>query len=128
MKNLMKIAVVSIAFVLPALSVACEYPDRPDLPDGSTAAKDDMIAAQKAVKEFLTKIDDYLVCIEQQENEAIDAMSLTDSEEDLAKKNRRYELLDKRFDAANEDKFKLGEEWNQQVRAYNAARQETKSE
>lgn len=121
MKNLIKFAVLSVAFVLPAVSFACEYPDRPDLPDGNTAAKDEMIAAQKAVKEFIAKVDDYLTCIEQEEKKAVDAMDLDrESEEDQETLRRRDELLTKRFDAANEEKFMLGETWNQQVRAYKA--------
>jgi hypothetical protein len=32
---------------------------------------------------------------------------------------RRDDMLSKRFDAANEEKFLFGEKWNQQVRAYN---------
>ena len=129
MKNLIKFAVVSIAFVLPAVSIACEYPERPDLPDGGTAAKDDMIAAQKAVKEFLANVDGYLMCIEKEEKAAVDAMDLdSENEEDQETLKRRDELLTKRFDAANEEKFMLGEQWNQQVRAYNAARQAANSE
>ena len=129
MKNLIKFAVVSIAFVLPAVSIACEYPERPDLPDGGTATKDDMIAAQKSVKEFLANVDGYLMCIEKEEKAAVDAMDLdSENEEDQETLKRRDELLTKRFDAANEEKFMLGEKWNQQVRAYNAARQASKSE
>ena len=125
MKNLIKFAVMSIAFVLPAISIACEYPERPDLPDGGTAAKDDMIAAQKAVKEFLANVDSYLMCIEKEEKAAVDAMDLdSENEEDQETLKRRDELLTKRFDAANEEKFMLGEQWNQQVRAYNAAKSE----
>lgn len=129
MKNLIKFAVVSVILGLPALSVACEYPERPTLPDGNTAAKDEMIAAQKAVKGFLASIDEYLTCIEQEEKAAVAAMELDpDSEEDQETLRRRDELLTKRFDAANEEKFMFGENWNQQVRAYNAARKANKSE
>ena len=129
MKNLIKFAVVSIAFVLPAIAIACEYPERPDLPDGSSAAKDDMIAAQKAVKEFLANVDGYLICIEKEEKTAVDEMDLDpENEEDQEALKRRDELLTKRFDAANEEKFMLGEKWNQQVRAYNAAREAANSE
>jgi hypothetical protein len=129
MNNLIKFAVVAIAFILPAVSVACEYPERPDLPDGGTATKDDMIAAQKSVKEFLANVDGYLMCIEKEEKAAVDAMDLdSENEEDQETLKRRDELLTKRFDAANEEKFMLGEKWNQQVRAYNAARQASKSE
>jgi len=41
---------------------------------------------------------------------------------------RRDELLSKRFDAANEEKFLFGEQWNQQVRAYNARKSEQNSD
>ena len=124
MKNLIKIPVAVVALVLPALALTCEYPERPTLPDGSTAAKEDMIAAQSAVKEFLASVDEYLICIEQEERAAIDA--LDDPDEETIK--RRDELLTKRFDAANEEKFLFGEQWNQQVRAYNAKRQEKQAE
>jgi len=116
MKNLIKFLVVSVVFSLPAISVACDYPERPTLPDGGTAAKQDMIAAQSTVKSFLAAIDEYLTCIEQEEKAAIEAME--DPNEETLK--RRDDLLSKRFDAANEEKFLFGEQWNQQVRAYNA--------
>jgi hypothetical protein len=129
MKILIKFIAVTIAFGLPVLSVACEYPERPTLPDGNTAAKDDMIAAQKAVKNFLAAVDDYLTCIEQEEKAAIEEIGLDpESEEDQEALKRRDELLTKRFDAANEEKFMFGEKWNQQVRAYNAARKAAQSE
>lgn len=83
-----------------------------------------MIAAQSSVKIFLGAIDEYLTCIEQDEKAAIAAMDSPD-EETL---KRRDDLLAKRFDAANEEKFLFGEQWNQQVRAYNAARAANKSE
>ncbi len=116
MKNLTRIIAASALFALPALGLACEYPERPTLPDGGTASKDEMIAAQSAVKAFLAAIDEYLTCIEQEEKDAIAALDNPD-EETI---KRRDELLSKRFDAANEEKFLFGEQWNQQVRAYNA--------
>jgi hypothetical protein len=79
-----------------------------------------MIAAQTAVKAFLAAVDEYLDCIEQEEKDAIAAMENPD-EETI---KRRDELLSKRFDAANEEKFLFGEKWNQQVRAYNAQKSE----
>jgi hypothetical protein len=106
----------TVLFAAPAFGLACEYPERPTLPDGSAASKDEMITAQKAVKAFLASVDEYLNCIEQEEEDAIAAMDNPD-EETI---KRRDELLSKRFDAANEEKFLFGEKWNQQVRAYNA--------
>ena len=124
MKNLTIIAAATLLFALPALGFACEYPERPTLPDGNAASKEDMIAAQTAVKAFLAAIDVYLDCIEQEEKDAVAAMDNPD-EETI---KRRDELLSKRFDAANEEKFLFGEQWNQQVRAYNARKSEQKSD
>ncbi len=120
MKNVTKIIAAILLFAAPALGFACEYPERPKLPDGNAASKEDMIAAQSSVKAFLAAIDEYLSCIEQEERDAIAAMDNPD-EETI---QRRDELLAKRFDAANEEKFLFGEQWNQQVRAYNARKSE----
>lgn len=124
MKKLIGIVMTSLVLCLPALSFACDYPERPTLPNGNTASKDDMISAQAAVKEFLGAVDEYLVCIEQEEKDAV--ADIPDLDESEVK--RRDELLTKRFDAANEEKFRVGEEWNQQVRAYNAQKPESGSE
>jgi hypothetical protein len=116
MKIVIRAVAATVLFAAPAFGLACEYPERPTLPDGSAASKDEMITAQKAVKAFLASVDEYLNCIEQEEEDAIAAMDNPD-EETI---KRRDELLSKRFDAANEEKFLFGEKWNQQVRAYNA--------
>ena len=115
MKNLTKAVIAAVLLTSPLVGFACEYPERPALPEGGTATKQEMIAAQTAVKAFLASIDEYLDCIEQEEKDAIAAMDNPD-EETI---KRRDELLSKRFDAANEEKFLFGEQWNQQVRAYN---------
>ena len=124
MKKLTRIVLTAVLFASPAIGFACEYPERPALPDGGTASKQQMIEAQTAVKAFLAAIDEYLDCIEQEEKDAIAAMDNPD-EETI---KRRDELLSKRFDAANEEKFLFGEQWNQQVRAYNTQRAEQKSD
>jgi hypothetical protein len=124
MKKLIRAVAATVLFSAPAFGLACDYPERPSLPDGSTASKEDMIAAQSAVKAFLAAVDGYLDCIEQEEKDSIAAMENPD-EETI---KRREELLTKRFDAANEEKFLFGEKWNQQVRAYNARKAEQASE
>lgn len=124
MKNLIIAVAAILLFAAPAFGLACEYPERPTLPDGGTASKEDMIASQTAVKAFLAAVDEYLLCIEEEEKEAIAAMDNPD-EETI---KRRDELLSKRFDAANEEKFLFGEKWNQQVRAYNAQKSGQDSE
>ena len=100
------------------LAFACDYPERPSIPDGSTASKDQMIAAKNDVSAFLAGVDDYLTCIESAEKESV--AELVDA--DPSELQRRDDLLTKKFDAANDEKALVGEEFNQQVRAYNAAR------
>ena len=134
MKNPTKTVIATVLFAMPAFGFACEYPERPTLPDGSTASKDQMIAAQTSVKAFLAAVDEYLTCIEEEEKEAIAALpEIDESDEDAVKGReaeikRRDDLLSKRFDAANEEKFLFGEKWNQQVRAYNDRRAEKKAD
>ena len=134
MMNPTKSVIATILFALPALGFACEYPERPTLPDGSAASKEQMIAAQTSVKAFLAAVDEYLTCLEEEEKDAIAALpEIDESDEDVVKSReaeikRRDDLLSKRFDAANEEKFLFGEKWNQQVRAYNDRRAEKKTE
>ena len=97
---------------------ARDYPERPRIPDGSTASKDEMMAAKGEVSAFLAGVDEYLTCIESSEKEAVAALENPDP----AELQRRDEMLSKKFDAANDEKALVGEEFNQQVRAYNAAR------
>jgi len=132
--NPTKSVIATILFALPALGFACEYPERPTLPDGSAASKEQMIAAQTSVKAFLAAVDEYLTCLEEEEKDAIAALPEIDESDEEAVKGReaeikrRDDLLSKRFDAANEEKFLFGEQWNQQVRGYNARKSEQDSE
>ena len=107
-----------LAMLAAPLASACDYPERPTIPDGSTASKDEMMAAKNDVSTFLAGVDEYLTCIESSEKAAVAEMENPDP----AELQRRDEMLGKKFNAANDEKALLGEEFNQQVRAYNAAR------
>ena len=97
-------------------AAACDYPARPNIPDGAAASKDEMLAASAAVKTYLAKVDEYLSCIEDVEKTAIKAMA---EKPDAKEIQRRNDMLNKRFDAANEEKALVGELFNQQVRTFN---------
>jgi len=112
-----KIAVGCFVLLAYPTAFACDYPARPSLPDGSSASRDELMLAKEDVNAFLAGVDTYLTCIEAEYNSAKD--SLASDPEELA---RRDELLGKKFDAANDEKALVGEEFNLQVRAYNAAR------
>lgn len=119
MKTKLIIATSTLLLAAAPLSFACDYPDRPSIPDGSTATKEQMLTAKTDVTTYLEGVDAYLLCLEEEEKAAVaDLAGATQDELE-----RRDEMLNKKFDAANDEKALVGEEFNQQVRAYNAARQ-----
>jgi hypothetical protein len=61
MKRFISITVLCAALASPAF--ACERPTAPgSIPDGNTAAKEEMLAAKKQVDAFKTSMEEYLVC------------------------------------------------------------------
>ena len=115
MTRMIKFSIASLLFLASSLAIACDYPERPSMPDGSTASKDELLAAKAAVQEFITKVDEYLLCTEAAEQAAVAELDNPTPEE----MQRRDEMLNKKFDAANEEKALVGEQFNQQIRAYN---------
>ena len=116
MTKSIKISIGSLLFLASSLALACDYPARPSMPDGASASKDELLAAKADVQEFIANVDAYLKCIETAEADAIAAMDNPSEEEVM----RREDMLNKKFDAANEEKVLVGEQFNQQIRAYNA--------
>jgi len=91
MKKIVSIAVLMAAFAAPTF--ACDKPPAPgSIPDGKTAAMDEMMAAKKAVDAFKTSMEEYLQC-----------------EKSSAKQ-----------DAAQKELVRIADEFNQQVRAFKA--------
>ena len=117
-----KFTIGSVLFLAASLSFACDYPDRPQIPDGSGASKDDLLAAKADIQSYMEAVDEYLTCVETEEKAAAAALENPTTEE----LQRRDEMLSKKFDAANEEKALVGEQFNQQIRAYNAKLKETK--
>lgn len=96
------------------LAFACDYPHRADLPDGSTATKEEMITGQRGVKTYMSAMEVYLSCIESAEQETVAG---TD-EMDEAAKQQRIEMYNKKYNAAVDEMNLVAEEFNLQVRAY----------
>ncbi|MCH7820843.1 MAG: hypothetical protein IIA07_02400 [Proteobacteria bacterium] len=113
-----KLAIGSLILLAAPLAFACDYPNRPAIPDGNMATKDEMIAAKGSVNTYIAGVDEYLTCIEADWTAAKEELENSESEDE----KRGDKLIDKKFDAANDEKALVGEEFNQQVRAYNNAR------
>jgi hypothetical protein len=122
MTRMIKFSIGSLLFLASSLAIACDYPERPTMPDGSAASKDELLAAKSSVQDFIAKVDEYLTCIEAAEQAAIAELD-NPSEEEM---QRRDEMLNKKFNAANDEKALIGEQFNQQIRAYNQKLQESK--
>ena len=112
-----KIAVGCFILLACPSAFACDYPARPSIPNGSSASRDELMLAKEDINAYLAGVDAYLICLEAEFKSAKD--SLADEPEELS---RRDDMLGKKFDAANDEKELVGEEFNLQVRAYNAAR------
>ena len=97
-------------------ALACDYPQRVDMPDGATATKDEMIAGQKSVKQYMADMDTYLACIEADEAQAV--IELGEIDEDTSR--QRAEMFNKKYNAAVEEMNLVAEEFNIQVRTYKA--------
>jgi hypothetical protein len=122
MNKIIKLAFTTSFLLGSSIALACDYPERPSMPDGSTASKDELLAAKANVQAYVSAVDDYLTCIETEENDTIADLD-NPSEEEL---QRRNDMINKKFDAANEEKALVGEQFNQQIRAYNKKVQDAK--
>ena len=110
--SLVSLAFLGLAFSAQAL--ACEYPERVDVPNGASATKEEMLEAQKSVKTYVTAMETYLDCILEEEKAARAAI------EDLTPEveQQREDMLTKKYNAAVDEMETVAAEFNAQVQAY----------
>jgi len=100
----------------PASYAACVYPKAPsNLPDGSTATKDDMLAGQKDVKQFMADMDAYLKCVDD-ESPPLPG-KLTD--EQKKEQEAREKIRVQKHNAGVADEEALRDRWHDILTAYN---------
>ena len=114
MNRLIKLAVSVALLSMASGALACDYPKRAAVPDGLTASKDQMIAGQRGVKDYMAAMETYLSCIEAEEAAAV--LKLGDLDESA--KRMRADMFNKKYTAAVEEMNLVAEEFNLQVRAY----------
>lgn len=109
---------IALLFLLAAgaAQAACIYPRAPDhVPDGRTASYDEMLAAQKAVKQFNDDINAFNACLD---------MEMTAYEKSgLYDENRLTELRlmqAKKNNAAVDEVQALADQFNEQLRIFKA--------
>ena len=121
----------SSALLLPMLllgatvaSADCVYPQAPQsLPNGSKAAKDEMIAAQAQVKEYSAAVQEtYLPCLEKEKVDYLGALDNMDPDY-TKKKNAIDEVHAKKHNAALDELQAVAARWSDELKAYKAAGQ-----
>ena len=116
MKNFIKlICSVSLLFGVQS-ALACDYPDRVKIPNGTTATKEDMLDGQRGVKTFMAEMEVYLECIVDEEKMALAAIEDISSEDE----QQREEMLNKKYNAAVDEMERLAAQFNVEVQAYRA--------
>ena len=107
--------IIVIVMFAPA-ALACDYPERVDMPNDNSATKDEMVTGQRAVKEFMADMEVYLVCIEEEDKENRAGIE----EPDMIIEAQRDEMLVKKHNAAVDDMETVAAAFNEAVRAYKA--------
>ena len=112
MCTLRYVMILAISFV--GTSFACEYPPLVAVPSGEDATMEELLAAQAQIREYMTAMEEYLVCV---------------NEETEAAGNNAPEvygqIMATRHNAAVLEMETVADLFNQQVQAFRAANPET---
>ena len=119
MNTTTKISIAAAILFFSSAAVACDYPARADITPGSSASKEEMLESQKAVKAYITAMETYLACLEQQEADAVAGLGELSEEE----KATRDAAFTKKYNAAVEQMEIIAAQFNEEVRAYKAQAQ-----
>ena len=106
-----------IALLLPVQSLlACEYPERVIIPNGTTATKEEMLEGQRGVKAFVASMEAYLECIVDEEKQARAGLESLSAEDE----QQREDMLNKKYNAAVDEMERTAAQFNVEVQAYRA--------
>jgi|APCry1669188879_1035177.scaffolds.fasta_scaffold14625_3 hypothetical protein len=107
------------SFAASSAYAECNYPKAPGtIPDGKTAALEDMLAANKAVKAYNADMETYLGCIKKEAEESIARQNETLSED---QKKQMAAVWQQRNNAAVDELESVAARLNEQIRVYKAA-------
>jgi hypothetical protein len=121
MKMLTALAFAPALLALSAVAEAatCVYPQAPQsLPNGSSATKEEMLAAQGSVKEYAKNVQEvYLPCLGKDQDEQLAALDPADPK--FAEKKAAVESIHaKKHNSALDELQALVDRWNLEKKAY----------
>lgn len=113
-RYLLQLATIAVTITCVSPTLACDYPAKIGIPSGLTAEKEEMLAAQRQVKQYVADMEAYLDCIVAEEKMARqDMVDLAPEDE-----QQREEMLNKKYNAAVEEMERVAAEFNAEVQAY----------
>ena len=117
--NYIKLTLVGLALVSTA-SIAddCVGPNPPSVPAGGTAAMEQMLAGQKAVKEFQTANIAYMECLDTKITTATTAATARDASDEA---KAALKQLEEEYNAAVSKEEEVAGQFNTAIREYKAA-------
>lgn len=104
------IVLTAIAGSFALAAAACETPAMVSIPDGKTANKDALLAAQTQVKTYMAAMNDYLACVDNE-------MAAKGDDAPAEYKS----LMVSRHNSAVSEMESVAAAFNEQVKAYKAA-------
>lgn len=114
MKTLYSLALIA-TLAIGTAEANCPYPKAPDsIPDGSTATLQEMVTAQRAVKQFDADITTYQACVEKENKDAMAANPDMTSEQ----KAEREKIVVQKLNSAVDDAQLWADRLNAQIRVY----------
>jgi hypothetical protein len=123
MKALMAIAATTVLSAGTAYA-DCSYPTPPEhIPDGNTATMQEMVEAQKAVKEYDKAINAYVACIQLERDDAVGKLAKP-GETPTAEQKKAMQDMERvevqKHNAAIDQLQSVADRFNEQVRVYKA--------
>ena len=116
----LSLALLGLTLATTQAFAECTQPESPSLPDGATAAMEDMLAGQKSVKAFQTANVEYMKCLEVDFTAAEAAAKEGTDEEKAAAMEAHGKGLEAYNNAVSEEEAVAGQ-FNVEIREYKAA-------
>jgi hypothetical protein len=125
MKLVLAMTLTATALVAGPVYADCSYPAAPaKLPDGASATLEEMIAGQKAVKEYDTAIKGYVDCIDK---ELDDKIASAGDKLKPEQKSDMQKVEAQKHNAAIDQLQSVADRFNEQVKVYKARTADKKS-
>ena len=116
MKTLITMGLLATLATSPLLAADCVFPKSPldKIPSGSTAQKEELIAARKTVQEYIATMDTYIECLGNEYSASSTKADVTEEQ-----KTQLKTVFVQKSDAAQAEKEAVGLRMNEQLRAFN---------